>query len=83
MTTAKSAGVYKRKQGIAHNTGGVNATSEVLTLHDASLYLKVSERTIWQLAKDGKVPHGKVGNQYRFTRAQLTAWLEEQNATPK
>jgi len=48
---------------------------DVLTLAEGAKYLKVCERTLWQLAKDGKVPHTRVGRQYRFLRAALRGHL--------
>lgn len=47
---------------------------EILTLAEAAEFLKVSERTLWQLAKDGQIPHGKVGRQYRFEKSRLASW---------
>ena len=50
----------------------------VLTLFEASKFLKVSERTLWQLAKEDEVPHFKVGRQYRFLVSELEAWAKSQ-----
>lgn len=53
--------------------------AEVLTLFEASKKLKVSERTLWQLAKDNAVPHFKVGKQYRFLSSALDEWALSQS----
>ena len=53
-------------------------TDSVLTLHEASQFLKVSERTLWQLAKENEVPHFRVGRQYRFLVSELEAWAKSQ-----
>lgn len=50
----------------------------VLTLYEASKRLKVSERTLWQLARDNAVPHFKVGRQYRFLTSALSEWAISQ-----
>ena len=52
--------------------------SDVLTLFEASQFLKVSERTLWQLAKEDQVPFFKVGRQYRFLVSQLESWAKTQ-----
>ena len=52
--------------------------SEVLTLFEASKRLKVSERTLWQLAKNDAVPHFRVGKQYRFLTSALDEWAVSQ-----
>jgi PTS system nitrogen regulatory IIA component len=49
-------------------------TSEVLTLFDAAKLLKVSEKTLSAQARAGKVPHFKIGKQYRFNKAELLDW---------
>ena len=53
--------------------------AEVLTLFEASKRLKVSERTLWQLAKDNAVPHFRVGKQYRFLSSALNEWAVSQS----
>ena len=50
----------------------------VLTLFEAAKRLKVSERTLWQLAKDKAIPHFRVGKQYRFLSSALDAWAIRQ-----
>jgi len=55
----------------------------VLTLYEASRKLKVSERTLWQLARDNAVPFFKVGKQYRFLSSELDAWAISQSRTGK
>ena len=57
---------------------GSKTPGEVLTLHEASRRFKVSERTLWQLAKEDAVPHFRVGRQYRFLLSELDAWAISQ-----
>lgn len=54
---------------------------DIFTLQEAAAFLRLSDRTVWQLAADGQIPGRKVGAQWRFTRQQLLAFLEG-NATP-
>lgn len=56
------------------------AADEVLTLHAAAKLLQVSEKTLWSEAKAGKVPHFKIGKQYRFVRAELLNWAKSAQA---
>lgn len=55
--------------------------TEVLTLYEASKKLKVSERTLWQLARDQSVPFFRVGKQYRFLSSALDEWALSQSRT--
>ena len=50
---------------------------EILTLQDVAKYLKMSERTIYGYAQQGKLPGIKVGAAWRFRKADLDNWLEE------
>jgi len=57
--------------------------NEVLTLFEASKWAKVSERTLWQLARDDSIPHFRVGNQYRFLASALGEWAVSQSQVGK
>jgi len=46
----------------------------VMTLAEASSFLRVSERTLWERARNGEVPSFRLGVQYRFLVSQLEAW---------
>lgn len=67
---------WKNPTATSHASAGNGSTPEVMTLVEAARFLRVSERTLGQLAKDQRAPHTRVGNQFRFSRAQLLAWLE-------
>lgn len=61
---------------------------EILTLDEVAAYLKVTKRTLYRLAQDGKLPAFKVGGSWRFKREAIDAWIQEQmaaqsNAAPK
>ena len=51
---------------------------EILTAREVAGYLKVNERTVLKLAGDGQLPGVKVGGQWRFKRAVLDRWLEDE-----
>lgn len=44
---------------------------EILTIDEVAAYLKVSKRTIYCLAASGKLPAFKLGDTWRFRRADL------------
>jgi len=51
---------------------------ELLTLVELAAYLKIAERTAYGWVKEGKVPGFKVGKAWRFDRADIDLWLDEQ-----
>ena len=50
---------------------------EVLTGREAAKFLRLHVKTIYRLAKGGKVPGRKVGGDWRFHREELDKWLRE------
>jgi excisionase family DNA binding protein len=48
---------------------------EILTNEEAADYLKIGKRSIYKLAKDGKIPGKKVLNKWRFEKDSLRVWV--------
>lgn len=44
---------------------------ELLTIAEVAAYLKISRRTAWRWCKNGRLPAGKVGRQWRISRNAL------------
>lgn len=57
----------------------ISPKSEILTLVELAEYLKIAERTLYRLAAARKVPGFKVGGTWRFTRADIDRWIEQQS----
>jgi excisionase family DNA binding protein len=49
---------------------------KLLTIDQVANYLKVDKFTIYRLVTKKKLPAFKVGNQWRFKRKIIDAWLE-------
>lgn len=52
---------------------------EILTLKQVAEFLKVTERTIYRLAAAKKIPAFKVGGTWRFSKAEITDWIQQQS----
>lgn len=48
----------------------------MLTVRDVAKILKVSEKTVYSMAKKGELPAFRVRNQWRIRREDLEAWVE-------
>lgn len=48
---------------------------EILTADEMAYYLKVDVKTVYRLAKLGKIPGRKVGGSWRFRKDVLCEWL--------
>ena len=51
---------------------------DVLTLNEIAEYLKVTERTIYRMVADRKIPAFKVGGSWRFRLAEIDEWIKAQ-----
>ena len=52
---------------------------EILTLKQVAEFLKVTERTIYRLAAAKKIPAFKVGGIWRFSKAEIIEWIQQQS----
>ena len=54
--------------------------SDVLTIEELSVYLKIPKSTLYKLVREGKVPSQKVGRHWRFRKEAIDRWLDETQA---
>ena len=50
---------------------------QVLTIEEASRYLRIPLSTLYKLAQDGKIPCQKVGRHWRFRKERIDNWLDD------
>jgi excisionase family DNA binding protein len=51
-------------------------SDEILTLKELAKYLKLTEKTAYRLASEGKLPGFKVGGSWRFKLVDIETWIE-------
>ncbi len=52
--------------------------SDLMTIPEVATLLRLSERTVYDMCRGGKIPGvAKVGGQWRIQRKLLLAWLAE------
>ncbi len=56
-------------------------SDEVLRLKDVATLLKVGDKTVYSMAQTGELPAFKVRGQWRFSRKDIDAWIEQQKQT--
>jgi excisionase family DNA binding protein len=54
--------------------------SDVLTIEELSVYLKIPKSTLYKLVREGRVPSQKVGRHWRFRKEAIDRWLDETRA---
>jgi excisionase family DNA binding protein len=49
-----------------------------MTVRQLAGYLNLNDRTVLKLVSEGELPGVKIGNQWRFRKAMLDTWLDDQ-----
>ena len=62
---------------------GNRIDSDIMTIREVTGYLKLTEKTAYRHAADGKIPGFKVGGTWRFLRSEIDRWIERQSAGQK
>jgi excisionase family DNA binding protein len=52
---------------------------QVITIEEASKYLRIPLSSLYKLAQDGKIPCQKVGRHWRFRKETIDRWLDERS----
>ncbi len=55
--------------------------NEILTIEEVAVFLRVSERTVYDWAQKGKIPCGRLGSSWRFKRSEIMKWIEKKLGT--
>jgi excisionase family DNA binding protein len=51
---------------------------EVLTVKEVSEILNLNPKTVYKLARGGKIPAFRIGSDWRFPSDQVVRWISEQ-----
>lgn len=49
--------------------------NDILRIRDVAEYLKVTDKTVYGLAQQRRIPAFKVGGQWRFRRQDIETWI--------
>jgi excisionase family DNA binding protein len=51
----------------------------IMTIEEASKYLRIPLSSLYKLAQDGKIPCQKIGRHWRFRKETIDLWLGERS----
>ena len=51
--------------------------TDIMTIKEVSEYLKLTEKTAYRWAAEGKIPGFKVGGSWRFRQKDIDDWIDE------
>ncbi len=60
---------------------GALAADDILTLREVAGLLKVAEKTVYTMARQGEIPAFKVRGQWRFRRRDIDGWIDRQQSS--
>ena len=55
----------------------------LLTSRQTALYLSISERKLWSLTNENRIPCIRIGRAVRYSVTDLNSWIESQRTTFK
>ncbi len=50
---------------------------KLLTIEEVASWLRLSKDSVYRLTQEAKIPAFKVGNQWRFRKSEIEAWLDK------
>jgi excisionase family DNA binding protein len=56
---------------------------ETLTVKEVSELLKIHEATVYKMIRKGKIPAFKIGSDWRFLKHRIVRWLAEHRRRPQ
>lgn len=51
--------------------------TDILTIEEAADFLRLGKRSIYKLAKEGRIPGKKVFSKWRFEKESLKKWVRQ------
>lgn len=54
--------------------------TDVMTIRELAIYLKMAEKTLYRLSSEGKIPAFKVGAAWRYRKSQIDDWILQQES---
>jgi excisionase family DNA binding protein len=63
---------------VTKDTDEERTDSPIMTVKELCSYLRIHQATLYRMIKDGKIPHFRMGADYRFNRETIDAWMKNQ-----
>lgn len=68
------------KKTLKNTKKGNPMDQEILKIEEACQFLQIGKRSLYKLAKEGKIPCKKILNKWRFDKEALKAWVGGRDA---
>jgi excisionase family DNA binding protein len=47
----------------------------IMTIEELAKYLRLHKSTVYRMVRQGEIPSSKIGNQWRFRKDVIDAWI--------
>lgn len=61
---------------------GASAELEILTADEVARLLGVDRKTVYTAARQGEIPHRRIGRRLLFERGSIVQWLRQGRVVP-
>ena len=51
-------------------------SSDILTVEEVAVYLKLAKKTVYKMAVEGTIPAFRVGKFWRFKKTEIEEWIK-------
>jgi excisionase family DNA binding protein len=55
----------------------------IMTIEELAKYLRLHKSTVYRMVRQGEMPSSKIGNQWRFRKDVIDAWLSKKEHIEK
>ena len=52
--------------------------NDIMTIREVAEFLRLTEKTAYRFALEGKIPGFKVGGAWRFRKSKIEQWIQQQ-----
>jgi excisionase family DNA binding protein len=67
----------KGSKGRVNSPAGSRNGASVMIPPEVCAYLRIHRSTLFRLIEAGKIPHFRIGSDYRFNREMIEAWMRD------
>ncbi len=60
----------------------VESQKMLISAHDAARALSISEKTLWTMTAEKRIPCVRIGRRVLYSPADLVTWIEQQKSVP-
>ena len=77
LKARETRGKSKGSKGPVNPPPGSRSGASVMIPPEVCAYLRIHRSTLFRLIEAGKIPHFRIGSDYRFNRETIETWMQD------